>query len=71
MLQTLIKLNREQGITIIMTSSELAELRSICDRIVIMHKGKKAGILSPDASDVDFGLMMAGEYDQIKNKGAS
>ncbi|QOR34384.1 sugar ABC transporter ATP-binding protein [Clostridium sp. 'deep sea'] len=70
-LKTLIKLNREQGITIIMTSSELAELRSICDRIMIMHKGKKAGILPPDASDVDFGLMMAGEYNYLNNKGAS
>lgn len=61
-LETLVKLNEELGMTIIMTSSELAELRSICDRIAIVNEGKIEGILKPDDSDADFGLMMAGEY---------
>lgn len=61
-LDLLLKLNRELGMTIIMTSSELAELRSICDRIAIIYKGKLEGILPPDADDTEFGLMMAGEY---------
>jgi simple sugar transport system ATP-binding protein len=52
-----------------MTSSELAELRSVCDKIAIISEGKVEGILSPDASDVDFGLMMAGEYKKMHNKG--
>jgi len=38
----------------------LAELRSICDRIAIICEGKLVGILKPDASAVDFGLMMSG-----------
>jgi len=59
-LDLLRKLNEEQGMTIIMTSSELAELRSICDRIAIVCDGKLEGILSPDAPDADFGLMMSG-----------
>ncbi len=46
--------------TIIMTSSELAELRSVCDRIAIITEGKIAGILKPDDSDVNFGLLMSG-----------
>jgi len=50
----------EAGMTIVMTSSELAELRSICDRIAIICEGKVAGILKPDASATDFGLMMSG-----------
>lgn len=66
-LETLLRLNEEMGMTIIITSSELAELRSICDRIAIVSGGKVAGILQPDASDVDFGLLMAG---QIDRKGA-
>ncbi|GAB1428446.1 hypothetical protein MASR2M17_18760 [Aminivibrio sp.] len=41
-----------------MTSSELAELRSICDRIVIVAKAVEGCFL--DASDADFGLMMSG-----------
>ncbi|NLM03400.1 MAG: sugar ABC transporter ATP-binding protein [Clostridiales bacterium] len=61
-LDLLKKLNEELGMTVIITSSELAELRSISDRIAIIFEGKLEGILEPDASDVDFGLMMAGEY---------
>ncbi len=61
-LDLLVKLNQELGMTIVMTSSELGELRSICDRIAIIYEGKIEGILDPKASDVDFGLMMAGEY---------
>lgn len=59
-LDLLRRLNEEEGMTIIMTSSELAELRSICDRIVIVCDGKVEGILPPDASNVEFGLMMSG-----------
>ncbi|MDW7738438.1 MAG: sugar ABC transporter ATP-binding protein [Bacillota bacterium] len=66
-LETLVKLNEELGMTIIMTSSELAELRSVCDRIAIITDGMLAGILKPDDSDADFGLMMAG---QKSRKGA-
>jgi len=61
-LDLLVKLNAEHGMTIVMTSSELGELRSICDRIAIVYDGKIEGILSPQDSDVDFGLMMAGEF---------
>ncbi|MDD2503804.1 MAG: ATP-binding cassette domain-containing protein, partial [Clostridia bacterium] len=61
-LDLLVKLNKELGMTIVMTSSELGELRSICDRIAIVYNGKMEGILGPTDSDVDFGLMMAGEY---------
>ena len=59
-LETLVKLNREQGMTIVMVSSELQELRSISDRIAIVSEGKLVDILSPDASDADFGLAMSG-----------
>ncbi len=59
-LETLVKLNRETGLTIVMVSSELMELRSICDRIAIVAEGKIADILSPDSSDASFGLAMSG-----------
>lgn len=54
------QLNEEKGITVVMTSSELAELRSMCDRIAIMYDGKIQGILRPDAPDAEFGFCMAG-----------
>ena len=59
-LDTLVKLNRELGITVVMVSSELQELRSICDRIAIVVEGKVSQILNPDASDASFGLAMSG-----------
>lgn len=67
-LDNLLMLNKEQGMTIVMTSSELAELRSICDRIVIVNAGKIEGILLPSDSDADFGLMMSGTYHKVRGE---
>lgn len=53
--------NEVNGTTIVMVSSELEELRSICDRIAIVYDGRIFGILPPDAQTHNFGLMMAGE----------
>ncbi|PAB60734.1 sugar ABC transporter ATP-binding protein [Anaeromicrobium sediminis] len=69
-LDVLKELNEKQGMTIIMTSSELGELRSICDRIAIVTEGKVEGILRPNDSDVDFGLMMSGDYHKANRKEA-
>ena len=60
-LDTLRFYNRNRGTTIVMISSELEELRSICDRIAIVDEGKIAGILSPEAPVAEFGLLMSGE----------
>ncbi len=61
-LEYLAKLNREQGMTVIIVSSELMELRSVADRIGIVSDGKLACILKPDDSDADFGLAMSGAW---------
>ena len=60
-LQILTALNRDEGVTLVVTSSELAELRSVCDRIAIIYQGRVAATLAPDAPDAEFGLAMAGE----------
>jgi len=65
-LEYLVKLNREEGMTVIIVSSELVELRSISDRIAIISDGKLACILKPDDSDAEYGLAMSGAY---KKKG--
>jgi len=62
-LDLLLELSREQGMTIIMTSSELAELSSICDRIAIVCEGEIVGVLPPDAPPTHFGLLMSGIKD--------
>ncbi len=59
-LEHLVKLNRESGVTIIVVSSELVELRSLCDRIAIVSEGKLNCIMNPDDSDEAFGLAMSG-----------
>jgi simple sugar transport system ATP-binding protein len=60
-LDLIVELNRERGTTVVMTSSELAELRSVCDRIAIVTRGRVHAILAPDGSDAAYGLAMAGE----------
>ena len=59
-LDLLKKLAEEMGMTIIMTSSELAELRSICDRVLIVCEGEVIGQLKPEDSDEAYGMMMSG-----------
>jgi len=59
-LDTLHHYNRDFGTTIVMVSSELEELRSICDRIAIVDEGRIAGILPPTADISEFGLLMSG-----------
>jgi len=64
-LDYLLKINREQGTTIIMISSELVELRSLCDRIGIVSEGGLFSIMAPDDSDAAYGLAMAGVREEV------
>ena len=57
-LEALRQFNRESGVTVVMISSELEELRSICDRIAIVSGGKIAGILPASDPSEDFGMLM-------------
>ena len=59
-LDTLRKHNREYGTTIVMVSSELEEMRSICDRIAIVDEGRLSGILPASAKSTEFGKLMVG-----------
>ena len=59
-LETLKKYNREYGTTIVMVSSELEELRSVCDRIAIVYEGQIEGILPHSEPIEEFGILMAG-----------
>jgi len=59
-LDTLRKYNSEYGTTIVMVSSELEELRAVCDRVAIIDEGRIAGILPPTADVAEFGILMAG-----------
>lgn len=57
-LEALRKLNREKGVTVVVISSELEELRGVCDRIAIVSGGEVAGILPASKSSEEFGQLM-------------
>lgn len=59
-LETLVRLNEEQGMTIVMVSSELMELRSICSRIAVVSEGEVVDVLKANDSAANFGLAMSG-----------
>ncbi|MDR1886008.1 MAG: sugar ABC transporter ATP-binding protein [Synergistaceae bacterium] len=59
-LETLRRVNEEQMVTVVMISSEIEELRSICDRIAVVDEGVVSGILPASSSADEFGVLMAG-----------
>lgn len=59
-LDALVKLNEEKGTTIIVSSSELDELKRISDRIVVFCEGKISRILPPQAEEEEFALAYTG-----------
>ena len=60
-LNALKRFNREHGVTVVMISSELEELRQICDRIAIVSGGRIAGILPATRSSEEFGMLMVSQ----------
>lgn len=57
-LKALREYSENNGTTVIMVSSELEELRSVCDRIAIVQDGMIAGCLPASAESGEFGLLM-------------
>ena len=60
-LEALKKFNRESGVTVVLISSELEELRTTCDRIAIVSGGRIAGILPATESSEAFGALMVSQ----------
>ena len=60
-LDALKQFNKEHGVTVVMISSELEELRTTCDRIAIVSGGKIAGILPATESSEEFGMLMVSQ----------
>ncbi len=53
---------RDQGIAVVIVSSELDEIYALSDRIAVMYEGKITGFRSPDVSVTELGLLMAGAH---------
>jgi general nucleoside transport system ATP-binding protein len=51
---------RDQGVAVIIVSSELDEIYALSDRIAVMYEGKIVGMRAPDVPEQELGLMMTG-----------
>jgi simple sugar transport system ATP-binding protein len=55
---------RDGGTGVLYVSTEIDEILSLCDRILVMSHGKKMGIVRPDEVTIEeLGLMMAGSLE--------
>jgi ABC-type uncharacterized transport system ATPase subunit len=51
---------RDQGVAVLIISSELDEIYALADRIVVMYEGRITGIRPPTVPVEELGLLMAG-----------
>jgi ribose transport system ATP-binding protein len=58
-LYTIIAQAAEQGLTVLMASSEVPEILALCDRVAILSKGRLAGILGREEMNEDRILTLA------------
>jgi ABC-type sugar transport system ATPase subunit len=59
-----------EGVAVIMISSELPEVLGMSDRILVMRHGAVAGQLSPESSEADIMFLATGERDIAVGAGA-
>lgn len=60
-LQTLVRVNQEQGVTLVCSSSDLDELKMICDRIAVFYEGRLFGVYPARSPDEELALAISGE----------
>jgi general nucleoside transport system ATP-binding protein len=51
---------RDQGVAVVIVSSELDEIYALSDRIAVMYEGKIVGMRAPDIPEQELGLLMTG-----------
>jgi ABC-type uncharacterized transport system ATPase subunit len=54
---------RDQGVAVLIVSSELDEIYALADRIAVIYEGKITGFRSPDVDATELGRLMAGGTD--------
>ena len=54
---------RDQGRPVVIVSTELDEVVALADKIAVMYRGKIVGVVPPDTSREEIGLLMAGITD--------
>lgn len=56
---------RDQGVGVLIVSSELEEILALSDRILVMFRGKIVAEFDPSASPIEIGLAMLGEREAV------
>jgi simple sugar transport system ATP-binding protein len=54
---------RDQGVAVLIVSSELDEIYALADRIAVIYEGRITGFRSPDVDATELGRLMAGGAD--------
>ncbi|HZU58355.1 MAG TPA: ABC transporter ATP-binding protein [Actinocrinis sp.] len=54
---------RDLGRPVVIVSTELDEVLALADKVAVMYRGKIVGVVSPDTSREEIGLLMAGITD--------
>jgi general nucleoside transport system ATP-binding protein len=57
---------RDQGVAVVLVSSELDEIYALADRIAVMYEGKITGFRTPDVPVGELGLLMAGGQGTVR-----
>ena len=55
---------RDQGVAVLLVSSELDEVVALGDRVAVMYEGQVVGVVPPTTSREQLGLMMAGSVEE-------
>ena len=60
--------DRDEGIAVLLISSELDEIMALSDRIVVMYRGSIIGeVLNKETTRQELGLLMAGVKSDSEN----
>ena len=51
---------RDEGVAVLIVSSELDEIYALADRIAVMYEGQLVAFCPPTISEQELGLLMAG-----------
>jgi simple sugar transport system ATP-binding protein len=62
---------RDLGRPVVIVSTELDEVLGLADKIAVMYRGKIVGVVSPDTSREEIGLLMAGITDDGRTSAAT
>jgi simple sugar transport system ATP-binding protein len=62
---------RDLGRPVVIVSTELDEVLGLADKIAVMYRGKIVGVVSPDTSREEIGLLMAGITDGGRTSAAT